>query len=205
MAPFIPVPGVLQANVRFTLEAQQVENVLCFRYDGTPFGDAAAQVWAGIELALWNNMRDQISTECVNTETYIVDLSSEAGPVASFPPFASPAGAASGPPVPNNAALVITHRTANRGRSYRGRTYVAGISKSIMFGSYLTQSAVDDVAAAFNTLRTTMEDDSIPFTIVSRRHNNAPRVEGIDTVVTLSLARDNVLDSQRRRTPGRGR
>jgi hypothetical protein len=205
VAPFIPVPGVLQANVRYVLEGQQIENVLCFRYDGTPFGTAATTIWGILNTSWWPSLRAQISTECVNTETYMVDLSDEAGPVASFGPFTNPAGAASGPPVPLNAALCITHRTANRGRSYRGRTFIAGIAKSIQFGSYLTQSAVDAMAASFIDLGSDALTADVPFVVVSRHHNKAPRVTGIDTVVTLSVARDNVLDSQRRRTPGRGR
>lgn len=205
MAPFIPVPGVLQANVRFSLEGQQIENVMCFRYDGMPFGAAAAAVYDVLNTVWWDGFRAQIASECVSVENYMVDLSDEAGPVAALPAFTNAAGAATGFPVPNNAALVITHRTANRGRSYRGRTFVAGIAKSVVSGSYVDPGVVSDIVNAFNDMVDASQAAEVPFTIASRRHNKNPRVEGIDTIVTLCVARDNVLDSQRRRSPGRGR
>lgn len=205
MAPFIPVAGVLQANVRFLLEGQQIENVLNFRYDGTPFGEAALTIWELLDVSWWQGMRPNLSGDLTNTETYIVDLSDQAGAVATFPPFTTPGGGATGSPVPNNAALCITHRTANRGRSYRGRTFIPGIAKSVVNGSFVQQATVDALAGNFNDMRTTALAADLPFVIVSRRHNNAPRVVGLETAVTLCVARDNVLDSQRRRTPGRGR
>lgn len=205
VAPFIPVPGVLQANVRFSLEGQQIENVMNFRYDGLPFGAAAAEVWGILDSIWWTGLRVQLSTEISSVEVYIVDQSDEAGPVASLPAFSNPTGAATGSPVPNNAALVITHRTANRGRSYRGRTFVPGIAKSVVNGSYVDTGVVGAIVTTFNNMVDASVTSEVPFTIVSRRHNNAPRVEGIDTIVTLCVARDNVLDSQRRRSPGRGR
>ena len=202
--PYIPVPGVLQANVRFLLEGQQIESVLNFRYEGTPFEEAANTVWNLLDVSWWQPMRPNLSVDITNVETYVVDLSSEAGPVAAFPSFVTPGGGATGSPVPNNAALCITHRTANRGRSYRGRTFVPAIAKSIVNGSFVQADSVAAFVAAFNEMRTTASTAGIPFTIVSRYHNKAPRVTGIDTVVTQCVARDNVLDSQRRRTPGRG-
>lgn len=205
MAPFIEVPGVLQATVRFSLEGQQIENVMNFRYAGQPFGAAAAEVYGILNTVWWDGFRAQISTECTSVENYFVDLSDQAGPVAALPAFTNHTGAASGPPVPNNAALVITHRTANRGRSYRGRTYVPGIAKSVVQGSYVDVGVVSDIVNAFNDMVDACETANVPFTIVSRVHDGNPRPEGIDTVVTLCVARDNVLDSQRRRAPGRGR
>lgn len=202
--PYVPVPGVLQANVRFLLEGQQIESCLNFRYEGMPFETAAEEVWALLDLSWWQGMRPNLSGDLVNVETYIVDQSDQSGPVATFPAFETPAGGATGAPVPNNACLCITHRTANRGRSYRGRTFVPALAKSIVNGSFVQADTVAALVANFNSMRTTAAAADLPFVIVSRRHNGVPRVTGIDTVVTLCVARDNVLDSQRRRTPGRG-
>jgi hypothetical protein len=203
--PYIPIPGCLQMNVRFLLETQKIENVFTFHYGSADFGDSAADIWARLEVHWWNLIRPNISVDCVNVETYAVDLASQTGPVASFPAFATPGGAATGAPVPNNAALCITHRTAKRGRSYRGRTFIAGIAKSVVNGSFVQSDTVAALVANFNTLRTESEAADLPLVIASRYNGGVARVTGVGTDVTACVALDNVLDSQRRRTPGRGR
>lgn len=203
--PFVPIPGVVQANVRFLLAGQIIENVMCFRYEGTPFGDAVLAIQTSLESAWWAAIQPWISVAMTNTETYYTDLTDEAGPVSTQPAFPSPAGGNVHEYVPNQVAFCVTHRTANRGRSYRGRTYIAGISGDYVEGNVVVPDALAGIVSGFNALRTDLALNDILFTIASRQHNGAPRVVGIDTAVILSLARDNVVDSQRRRAPGRGR
>ena len=202
---FVPVPGVVQANVRFELADQLIENVLNFRYEGTPFGTAVLAIQTSLEAVWWATLRPKISVAMTNTETYYTDLSDVAGPVDTQPPFPDATGGSGVEYAPNNVAFVVTHRTANRGRSYRGRTYIAGISNDNIEGNEVIPAAVTAIVAAFNNLRTDLATSDILFTVVSRFHDGAPRVEGLDTAVTLSLARDAFVDSQRRRLPGRGR
>jgi len=204
MADYIPVPACLQANVRWTLDGQQIENVLNFSYLTMSFEAAAPLVAGALDAAWWASMRVQYSGSLVHQSTYIVDLSSQTGPIAVFPQFDDPAGAAAGSAVPSNAALCITHRTASRGRSFRGRTYMSGIAKSVVDNSEVSTGVVSDIVNAFNELRVALAADDINFAVVSRYENKLPRDIGIATYVTLSEARDNVVDSQRRRLPGRG-
>ena len=204
MAPYIPFPGVLQANVRFTLDGQQIENVLNFDYGEAAFAGAAAAVAGALDLAWWDSMRVQFSGALVHQSVYITDLSSETGPIAVFPQFTNPAGAATGSAVPSNAALCVTHRTSARGRSYRGRTFMSGIAKSVVDNSEVSSGVVSDIVGAFNEMRVALAADDILFVVCSRQLDKAPRIIGQATPVTLSEARDNVIDSQRRRLPGRG-
>jgi hypothetical protein len=203
--PFIPVPSTLQANIRFVLAGEQVENVMYFSWVGGDFAAAVDAVYGTLDLVWWATLRAYITNRMAHEEVYFVDMESETAAVETRPAFENPAGAVSGEGIPNNCAFCITHRTALRGRSYRGRTYVGGLAQSAVDGNTVDGAAVTNSVLAFNAMRTTLEADDVAFVIVSRYHNNAPRVEGLRTPVNLSLAIDGTIDSQRRRLPGRGR
>lgn len=203
MAPFIPVPSTIQANVRFTMAGQLLENVLCFEYN-TDFKSAADALYASLEIAFWSTLRTALSNQLTSNGTYMVDLSTQDGPVATFPVFTNPSGASAIGAAPNNVAYCVTHRTAKRGRAYRGRSYIAGLPLDKVANSLLDPGNRDTIVSAFNDLRADAASNSLTFVIASRYLNNAPRVTGVATPVEISVGRDLALDSQRRRLPTRG-
>lgn len=202
--PFVPVPDVLQYNLRLTCAGQQIENVLHFSYAGSDFATAAADLYPLVRDELWALLRVQLSNQISNTASYLTDQSSDSGPVATFGPFTSPTGQSPIFSAPNNVAFVVTHRTAARGRSFRGRSYICGIPADQINGSLVSSGFLSGVVAAFNNMRTAAETAGYPFVIVSRFTNGNPRVIGVATSVTTCVAIDNAVDSQRRRLPGRG-
>lgn len=204
MAPFIPVANVLQANVRFSLDGQQIENVLNFAYPAGDFSDSADVVWGILDINWWDALRETLSTDIVNVETYMVDLTSASGPTATYIAFSNPAGEVPVGAIPNNSALCVTHRTLARGRSFRGRSYISALPESIVTGSRVAGGNALVVSDAFNAMRVAASAAGTPFVIVSRYSGGLPRVAGVATPVSVSLVIDNVLDSQRRRLPGRG-
>jgi len=202
---FIPVPNVAQVNIRFEIAGQQIENVLNFNYAlATDFSTAVPIIQDALEV-WWATVRIQLSDQLVHIENYYVDLTSAIGPTATFGPFTPNDGDIAGDAVPNNAAFVVTHRTLARGRSFRGRTYMAGVAEGNVSLSRVGPTVVAAIVAAFNDLRTTLEADGISFVVVSRYSGGAPRVTGISTPIIATISRDDVIDSQRRRLPGRGR
>lgn len=202
--PFVEVPSTLQCNVRFRLGGSAIENVLNFSYVGSSFPEATPVIWNILNEDWWPLIRAQCSDALSSIETYFVDLSDVAGPVATNPPFTNPTGQSPEPSTPNQAAFCVTHRTANRGRSYRGRTYISGLARTLLTGSVIGTAAGNALVNAFNVMRASAYAADLPFVIVSRISGGEERVEGLATVVTLSVARDFVVDNQRRRTPGRG-
>lgn len=204
MAPYVPVPGVMQANVRFTLAGQQIENCLCFRYGDTPFLEAVAPVQAILESYWWETLRGSLSNQLQHVETYFVDLSSVSGFTSTFGAFTPPVGASTIFSAPNNVAICVSHRTANRGRSFRGRSYISGIPSDQQSLSRLSPGAMDNILDAFTQLITQSNVAGIPFVVVSKKSGGLPRAIGLSTPVQQSVIVDNILDSQRRRLPGRG-
>jgi len=203
MPPFIPVPNTIQANIRFTMAGQLLENVLCFEYN-TDFKSAADALYASLETAFWSTLRTALSNQLTSNGTYMVDLNTQDGPVATYPVFTNPSGASAIGAAPNNVAYCVTHRTAKRGRAYRGRSYIAGLPLDKVANSLLDPGNRDTIVSAFNDLRADAASSSLTFVIASRYLNNAPRVTGVATPVEISVGRDLALDSQRRRLPTRG-
>jgi len=210
MAPYIPVPETLQANVRFTLDGQQVENAFNFSYAGSDFATAASSIEGRLNLTWWAALRLFLSDQLVHVETYMVDLDSSSGPVATFSPFTNPAGSNPVNPAPNNVALCITLRTAARGRSFRGRNYLMGISIDSVAGNEIVGGFMTAVVSAYEGLFAVATDQSCEWVVVSRysgvelvdgKKKPIPREEGISTPITSVLFTDNIVDSQRNRLP----
>lgn len=107
-------------------------------------------------------------------------------------------GASVVPPLPPQNAIVVTLRTALAGRSYRGRVYLPGASE-------LASSATGSIESAAMTNANDFIDNIITETVSGQTWNLgvASPTLGLTTAVTNALVRDNVFDTQRRRSyPG---
>lgn len=204
MALYIPVPNTLQANIRFTCAGQRCENVINFDYTGPGFNDACIAVVDAINTVLWPPLRGALSTGLSMVEIYMVDLASESGETRTGTPATPSNGSRSSNPAPLSVTLCVSYRTAQRGRSYRGRSYVVGLAADAINNQNIDEAIAGGVLASFIALRNAAAAADVPMVVVSRRHNNLPRVTGIATPITSVVLNDTVVDSQRRRLPGRG-
>lgn len=202
--PFVPLPGVMQANVRYTLDGQKIENVLHFSFEDGEFAAAASEVGNVLGVTLWGGMSPFLSEKVFFNEIYITDQSTQDGAVVSIPIPGDSHGLMSGNCLPNSAALCATFRTAKRGRSFTGRAFTSGIPVSQANGSYVLGAWANSIIAVWDQLRIDAAAQGTPLVVASRMHNKAWRAVGIATPVTAIVARDLIIDQQRRRTPGRG-
>jgi len=113
-------------------------------------------------------------------------------------------GQSTGASLPNNVAACIGWTTSRTGRSYRGRSYYAGLPESIVTANTIAAPNLAAIVADCNELVTAVSDVS-PFSLVvaSFYNEGAVRTEGVGTPITGMSAND-IVDSQRRRLPGRG-
>ena len=202
--PYVPVLGVAQVHCRFLLDGQRTENVFNFSIGDADFPVAASQLSALVQNEWWAGVRFQLHPKMVFNEVYIVDRSSKDGPVFSEPVIINPAGVGSGGLLPNNVAFCVTLRTRKRGRSFQGRSYLGGLSEATSEGSYINQDVATAIINAYENLRSVASTSGLPMVVVSTRSGGQPRSVGIQTPVDRCVYNDLVLDSQRRRTPGRG-
>lgn len=202
--PFIPAANVLAVEMRYTLAGEHVENTLYFRYDAPPTIADATLLVSELET-WWEEQLSQVLTEGIAlTEVFVTDLTDQFSFTYTDPVSPPNAGVVNSPTLPNNVALCISFRTNHRGRTKRGRNYVCGLGESQVVANTVDEAVVSAIVAAYNSLNDTATISEGQWCVVSRYFLNAPRTNAEVTDITVALAVDPTVDSQRRRLPGRG-
>lgn len=201
---FIPTPNGISVEVRCTLAGQQVENCFHVRTDeGTPSSKlvSVATIVRNWVLTDWF---DNISEDVEFREVYVTDISSDSGGTFSASNETPVFGAITEPSVANNVAYCLSLLTAKRGRSYRGRWYAYGFTRLAVNDSAIPSTLAAAFRSSLLALRVLLDDNSTPFCVLSKRNNKVNRTEGVLTPINGVKLVDLVVDSQRRRLPGRG-
>lgn len=202
--PFVPVPEAVQVEMIYSLNGQTVENVLHFRTADSI--NTASMTALATNLGLWwsSDLRPFFATTVSLLRIRVTDITNVTGPVVEYGGGLPLVGTGIGTQMPNNVALVITKRTDQRGRSYRGRIYHFGWTEEQNTINVVSPTIVNAVLAAYNELKAFPSGTHTwNLSVVSRYQNGNWLVEGIATPVT-QLTTDGSIDSQRRRLPGRG-
>lgn len=202
--PFVPVARTMMAELRGILDGQRVENTLYFRTPADPTLADAAALADALE-AWWQGVfPNWLTTQFQLREIYITSLISPTAFTYSMTPGTPNTGVNTTEAVPNSVALCVSFRTEQRGRSARGRNYVAGLDGSYLTLNTWTAGIITAVQTAYQSLIGVAADAGAEWVVVSRYTNNAPRTLGQALPVINATIVDNIADSQRRRLPGRG-
>ena len=211
--PFVPVANTAEAELRYLMDGQQIENTLYFEL---PSAIAPADLLSlGGDLIAWwgDNYAPQSSTSLQLVEVACTDLTTSTSAVVSSTPAVAAFGEVSSGFLPMNDSLAVSFRTNQRGRSFRGRNYFAGLCESQVDGNDVSLVTADAIKAAYEQLLPAggiFTSDWV-WVVVSRfsgvdtDHKPIPRVAGVTTTVTSVVSVDRTIDSMRRRLPGRGR
>lgn len=112
---------------------------------------------------------------------------------------AAVAGTSTANPLPAQNALVVTLRTANVGRSYRGRVYLGGFTEAAtgVTGQALVATMTDceDFINGISSMAIDPSSAVVTLAVGSRVLQTA-------NIVTSVVVRDSVFDIQRRRRDG---
>lgn len=113
------------------------------------------------------------------------------------------AGTGAGDLLPPQVAFCVTLRTAQAGRSFRGRVYLPGYGE-VANGSAGTIGSTTASVAFVAAIQSALVAQSLNLGVLSRPRPTAPIPSaGFITPVTSVVARDSVWDTQRRRAiPG---
>jgi hypothetical protein len=210
MAVFVPCDRVVKVDFRGTLDGERISNTLYVQKQSGSVNASdlqnigqTARTWWGAELS------PTLSSAFVLREIYLTDLTQQNSFVLTYTTNLPASGQLAGSILPNNVTFCISLRTGNAGRSFRGRNYVPGIRSTDVTSSdpnLLSVGRSNTLVAAYQQLINPTYFGTTPYrlVIVSRFSNGNPRTAGIATPVTAVLAVDRVLDSMRRRLPGRG-
>lgn len=113
------------------------------------------------------------------------------------------AGTGTGDVLPPQIAMCVTLRTAQAGRSFRGRVYLPGFNEASNSVTGTLTSTASSVAFV-TAIKAALVASSLDLGVLSRPAPTAPVPRaGFITTVTSIVARDSVWDTQRRRAvPG---
>jgi hypothetical protein len=209
---FVPANNTVLAEVRMQMDGQKIENTLYFQQVAFD-SDMAITLALGL-IDWWTSFyAPLVAVEVQLREVVVTDLETDTGfQITQVPTTLTTGGITSSDALPNSVSLAVSFRTANRGRSFRGRNYIAGLTHSQVSDNTVDDTTVAAWQAAYTELLTVASDAGVNWVVVSRFHgvdpdtgDPIPRVEAVVTPVVTVVVVDNVVDGQRRRLPGRGK
>lgn len=202
---FVPAEDVVAVEVVYELDGQTVENTLYYHFEaGSPTLTDVRDLLGVVRDVIVEELIPLLSNAITLVRligTLLTTADALSTVLAVSPPVA---GGAVEEPVPSNVAYSVQLKTASRGRSFRGRNYIAGLPGSQVVLNTVSVAERANIVAAYEVLRVA-GDATWTLGVLSRQHNNVPRVTAVFSPVTSVDTADATVDSQRRRLPGRGR
>jgi len=203
--PFVPFANGIETVIQWQSGGRDIDNVINFvasvEPDLTLLGNLGTSIIDAILASDWFASALSNKIELVNIK--LTSLNTETAPTVdwitgtslSLPQTAPGSVVASA----NNVALVVTHHTPLRGRSFRGRTYLGGLragafnSPTVVDGAYVT-FALD----LLDAIKSAGVANSCVLSVFSRQHNGVHLTTGVATAVT-SFSCNPESDSQKNR------
>lgn len=202
---FIPAPGIVALAVRYTLFGQQVQNTV-YIDPAEPVSPSVVSNLAGQLVSAWaDNVMPLLSQDLQLREVYAADQTSESGPTwTAAPPGGPLAGGIEAPALPGSVAYCVGFRTVNRGRSFRGRIYLPGLTEGQVTGNVVNAPWSTTLIEAVRDAIVAVTEFGGAHVVVSRYSGGVARTTAVSTPVNFYTASDTSVDSQRRRLNGRG-
>lgn len=194
---FVPFPDTVSLTHRFMWHGQEVSYGLHLKRPGYTatnaqlLADDAGQSWAA-ELA--GSMVTGIIADVVTVQ----DLSETGAPNYENPDEIGETGNNAADGVPNNTSILISHRTADTGRSARGRTYFPGVAESAVVNGRPLGSFITSLATAWAAYIVDLEFQGWTFVVAQRVEDGAFLTQGVTREVTDEIF-PNRLGTQRLR------
>ena len=201
--PFIPNPDTVKVAVEYLMDGQELANIFHVDVGATVTEAIINLVLDEVVTWLTTELMPNLSDDCQVTAVTGRDVSSSTGMLIERPidPFID-GGQAAGA-LPNNVALCATWFTPLAGRSYRGRTYIPGLDETNVTLSRIAGATATGFAIAMIELVNLIDAAGYALVVASYFSELAPRVTAVNTPIT-AVGVNTVVDSQRRRLPGRG-
>lgn len=210
---FVPVANTVEVELRMLLDLQKIENTLYFTH-ATTFNISDLEVLSLDVVSWWTTrVAPIVPIDLTLVEVVVTDLTSATSPQWTTAPVPPVPGVLTSAVLPNNVSLAVSFRTANRGRSFRGRNYIPCLHEGQVEGNTVSTPVVQDWLEVYNAIPTDIAGPATSWTwcVVSRFSGTdtdgkpLPRTAGVVTPITGAVVVDPTVDSMRRRLPGRGR
>lgn len=202
--PFVSMLNTVQAELVYTWNSQTCENVLQFEAAGAI--SVPNMLELGAHLVSWYNtsMKALQSTFCTLTTIRLTDMTAEFAPGLDYTVGLPIIGTLGTDSMPNNVSISLTKRTIFRGRSYRGRIYQVGMGESQVQGNIVVATPLTNMITAWELLLAfSTTSEAWNMVVASKYEDGNERGTALLTPV-INITSDGIIDSQRRRLPGRG-
>jgi len=203
---FVAAPNIVQVEIRAILDGQHVENriyINCLHEPTAADFNNIGNALSGVVSSDWVPL---LPTTWVGNEFFLRSLHTQNAIQETIPlPSGSFTGTNINAAMPNNVTLCVSLRSSFAGRSARGRLYWQALTKNQVTESTMNTADANAITAAVQAIDVAMTANGYDWSIVSFVSNKAPRVGGpVYFSINNVLITDFVVDSQRRRLPGRG-
>jgi len=211
MATGKPIPNCIQVRLVWSTPSRTLMNVVHgFSQSAGPLNPNIAQSFfsALTGAAGWPNVLAQLPTSTTLTAVDVRDLRQTNNPLIAATFTAIP-GTSASTPLPPQTAIAITLRTAFAGVQFRGRIYWGGLSLTADDTTgHISTPGSNAAMSYYNSITAGMNAIAWPLSVAGRDLPARPGHGGVtlpprpaqNTLVTSALVRDNIFDTQRRRT-----
>ena len=174
------------------------QHVFCYRVNGAgqPTAAELASLNAEFVTRVLNPLRSMSCNDLTWESLKSYDASVPNGAVANLAIASNGQGTRAGFSLPGNVAYALQWDTANRGRSFRGRSFLTNLSEGDVDGDSVTTAFLNIAAVLANAIIGQYVGGRFTFAIGSRK------LEGSTAIVRYKL--DPIVDAMRRRLSGRG-
>lgn len=148
--------------------------------------------------------RDDIRPYCVPSlsldQIVVTDISIANGHQVQLNVVTDNTGTLSSAALGGNSAMVISWRTPNTGRSFRGRSYIGGLGTiELVDAQHFQATTIAGMAGSAVNLIDVLETAGYILCVISRVSAGVARVSALLTQITGVIV-DTVVDTMRRRT-----
>jgi hypothetical protein len=208
VATFVPASKTALVEIIGSLLNNEAINTLFVQFAVTITEALLEELCDAVKDWWVNNNMSYISSAYTFNAVRSTDQTTQVGPsfLKVYTPTAG--GTSDTGPLPGNVSLAQKFATAKRGRSYRGRNFLAGLPVSALASGDHNQVSLTEIGnllTAWTQLPISLAGMSSPgvWVVCSRFSLGAPRSSAILTPIT-AVEISTATDSQRRRLNGRG-
>ena len=193
-------PNVLRIVYNLQQGTRPIVNVMYHDYQEPPISGAQMSNVAAIALGIYAARFLPLLSDLTELQSVqVYSMASSSAYAGSATPVEPIAGQVAGEPLPLQSAAVLTWRTAGRGRSARGRTFISGWSEGSAANSQLNTGPAADLEAAAIGFMNDWNAEDTPLIVYSQYSEGALRPSGLVQPVTGVELRTPVFGSQRDR------
>lgn len=207
----VVIPNCIQVRLIWTLpNTKTVYNVMHASVAGgfTATGAVAQAAFTALVAAAgWTSWKAQVNSGVTLAGLDLRDMRALNQPIVGSTTGAQ-AGTGAGTALPPGDALVVTLRTAQAGRGFRGRVYLPGLdSGALAAGGVASGTATTNATAFVTAVQTALTGQGMTLAIGQAHRQQYTGTKGAVhpdrpaavVPVTLILVRNTIIDHQRRR------